>query len=262
MPPHVVLRHMITVLMHLPRIPTASQLRVFSTCKQRTHKSTSTFIFHGLGAHSYSFRRAGGVRGLLAKRGLGLNSSLGLTHTPSSNKQRPTIHAKHIVHAGVLSSLFGASLSTQAKQRVDGEMSYPVQKSEEEWRAVLSPEQFRILRTQGTEAPSTGEYDSHYPGSGVYHCVGCNEPLYRATTKFKSGCGWPAFYENLPGKVLRREDRSLGRVRTEIVCANCGGHLGHVFKGEGFSTPTDERHCVNSISLKFTVEDTAGESAA
>ena len=134
-------------------------------------------------------------------------------------------------------------------------MSYPVQKSEEEWRAVLSPEQFRILRTQGTEAPSSGEYDSHYPGgSGVYHCAGCSTPLYTATTKFKSGCGWPAFYENLPGKVLRKEDRSLGQVRTEIVCANCGGHLGHVFKGEGFATPTDERHCVNSISLKFTSE--------
>jgi len=208
------------------------------------------------------------VRGLLAKRGLGLNSSLGLTHLPSSSsKQRPTLDAKHNnnnnVHAGVLSPLFGSSfLSTQAKQPANDDMSYPVQKSEDEWRAVLSPEQFRILRTQGTEAASTGEYNSHYPGTGVYSCAGCNTPLYRATTKFKSGCGWPAFYENLPGKVIRREDSSMGRVRTEIVCANCGGHLGHVFKGEGFRTPTDERHCVNSISLKFADEDAPGESKA
>lgn len=137
-----------------------------------------------------------------------------------------------------------------------------MQKSEDEWRAVLSPEQFRILRKQGTEGPHTGEYDSHQPNAGVYTCAGCQTPLYTATTKFKSGCGWPAFYENLPGKVLRKEDRSFGVTRTEIVCANCGGHLGHVFKGEGYQTPTDERHCVNSISLKFVDEDTTGGGKA
>lgn len=141
-------------------------------------------------------------------------------------------------------------------------MSYPVQKSDDEWRAVLSPEQFRVLRKQGTEAPGTGEYDKHHPSAGVYNCAGCNTPLYRATTKFKSGCGWPAFYENLPGKVVRKEDRAFGMMRTEIVCANCGGHLGHVFKGEGYETPTDERHCVNSISLKFVDDAREGEGKA
>ncbi|KAL6517565.1 Peptide methionine sulfoxide reductase B2, chloroplastic [Orobanche minor] len=123
------------------------------------------------------------------------------------------------------------------------------QKAEEEWRAILSPEQFRILRQKGTEYPGTGEYNK-LSEEGVYKCAGCATPLYKSTTKFDSGCGWPAFYEGLPGAINRTPDPD-GR-RIEITCAACGGHLGHVFKGEGFGTPTDERHCVNSISLKFT----------
>ncbi|KAF2092242.1 methionine sulfoxide reductase B [Saccharata proteae CBS 121410] len=136
-------------------------------------------------------------------------------------------------------------------------MSYPVQKSDDEWRAELSPEQFRVLRTQGTEAPYTGEYDKHAPTAGVYTCAGCAAPLYTAQHKFKSGCGWPAFFDAVPGAVERHTDMTFGMQRTEIVCANCGGHLGHVFKGEGYATPTDERHCVNSVSLRFKGE---GES--
>ncbi|KDP35934.1 hypothetical protein JCGZ_09906 [Jatropha curcas] len=123
-----------------------------------------------------------------------------------------------------------------------------VQKSDEEWRAILSREQFRILREKGTEYPGTGEYDKFFE-EGVYKCAGCGTPLYKSTTKFNSGCGWPAFFEGLPGAINRTPDPD-GR-RIEITCAACGGHLGHVFKGEGFPTPTDERHCVNSISLKF-----------
>ncbi|CAI0466469.1 unnamed protein product [Linum tenue] len=137
-----------------------------------------------------------------------------------------------------------------------------VQKTDEEWRAILSPEQFRILREKGTELKFTGEYDKFFD-EGVYKCAGCGTPLYKSATKFNSGCGWPAFFEGLPG-AINRTVRSLslfsthnpfspdpdGR-RTEITCAACGGHLGHVFKGEGFKTPTDERHCVNSVSIKF-----------
>jgi len=125
-----------------------------------------------------------------------------------------------------------------------------VQKSDDEWRAILSKEQFRILRQKGTEAPGTGKYD-HHKDDGVYECAACGAPLYKSTTKFNSGCGWPAFFDAIPGAVSRRDDKAYGMTRTEITCTACGGHLGHVFKGEGFATPTDERHCVNSISLNF-----------
>ncbi|KAL7750974.1 Peptide methionine sulfoxide reductase B5 [Sorochytrium milnesiophthora] len=128
--------------------------------------------------------------------------------------------------------------------------SSTVSKTDDEWRAILSPEQFRILRQAGTEAAGTGQYNKHYK-EGVYSCAGCGTPLYKSTTKFDSGCGWPAFFDAIPGAVGRREDSKFGMVRTEIVCNACGGHLGHVFKGEGFKTPTDERHCVNSVSLSF-----------
>lgn len=123
-------------------------------------------------------------------------------------------------------------------------------KSEPEWRTQLSPQAFKVLRQKGTEAPGTGEYDK-LDAPGVYNCGGCGTPLYTSGTKFKSGCGWPAFFDAIPGAINRHEDKSMFTTRTEITCAACGGHLGHVFKGEGYSTPTDERHCVNSISLKF-----------
>lgn len=121
-----------------------------------------------------------------------------------------------------------------------------------EWQAVLNPEQFRVLRMKGTEYPGTGEYDKFYPEEGTFACVGCGSKLYKAKTKFDSGCGWPAFYEGIPGAILEETDAD-GR-RTEILCANCHGHLGHVFKGEGFKTPTNARHCVNSVSLTYKAE--------
>ncbi|KAH8996190.1 SelR domain-containing protein [Lactarius hatsudake] len=127
-------------------------------------------------------------------------------------------------------------------------------KSDDEWRAILNPEQFRVLRLKGTERAGTGEHERN-KATGVYSCAACDTPLYKSNTKFDSGCGWPAFYDAIPGAVSRHEDLSLGTVRTEITCTACGGHLGHVFKGEGFKTPTDERHCVNSISLSFAAGD-------
>jgi len=146
---------------------------------------------------------------------------------------------------------FGALFSSNPSSK----MSHPLQKSDDEWQAVLSKEQFRILREKGTEAPGSGTYDKHMPSEGVYACAGCNAPLYKASHKFKSGCGWPAYFDNIPGAVTRHTDSTFGMARTEIVCSNCGGHLGHVFKGEGYATPTDERHCVNSVSMKFSPED-------
>ncbi|CAK4105141.1 unnamed protein product [Aphanomyces euteiches] len=104
-------------------------------------------------------------------------------------------------------------------------------------------------RKQGTEPKGTGVYNKHYE-KGVYTCAGCDAPLYTSEQKFDSGCGWPAFFDAVPGAIKALPDPD-GR-RTEIVCARCGGHMGHVFKGEGFATPTDERHCVNSVSVKFT----------
>ncbi|KAI0065596.1 peptide methionine sulfoxide reductase msrB [Artomyces pyxidatus] len=127
-------------------------------------------------------------------------------------------------------------------------------KSDAEWRAILSPEQFRVIRQKGTERAGSGEYE-HFTEEGTYTCAACHTPLYKSATKFDSGCGWPAFFDAIPGAVSRHEDKAFGMTRIEITCTACGGHLGHVFKGEGFKTPTDERHCVNSVSLKFADEN-------
>lgn len=125
-------------------------------------------------------------------------------------------------------------------------------KTEDEWRAVLSPEQFRVLRQHGTERPNTGEYNNKPPTeNGVYECAGCLQPLYKSLTKFLSHCGWPAFYDAIPGALKIYKDSLFGMVREEMRCSNCDGHLGHIFRGEGYKTPTDERHCVNSVSIKF-----------
>ena len=121
----------------------------------------------------------------------------------------------------------------------------------EEWRTVLSPEQFRVLRQLRTEAPYTGEYVNTPPQEGFYECVACSQPLYKADTKFPLHCGWPAFYEAIPGALKTIKDKSHGMDRIEIRCSKCDSHLGHVFKGEGYNTPTDERHCVNSICIKL-----------
>lgn len=133
--------------------------------------------------------------------------------------------------------------------------NYPVSKSDQEWKTILTPEQFNILRQSGTERPNSGNSDIAPKGAtGIFHCVGCDNPLYKTGTKFESGCGWPAFYEGIPGSLDLLEDKTLGMTRIEMRCKQCGGHLGHVFKGEGYQTPTDERHCVNGTILKFKPE--------
>jgi len=142
--------------------------------------------------------------------------------------------------------------STQSSPQNNSTMSN--QKSEDEWRTILTPKQFKVIREKGTEPAGTGEYDKHKE-KGIYACAACDTPLYTSNTKFDSGCGWPAFFDAIPGAVNRHDDFAYGMTRTEITCAACGGHLGHVFKGEKYPTPTDERHCVNSISLKFSEGD-------
>src|SRR5690606_16039281 len=127
--------------------------------------------------------------------------------------------------------------------------TFPIQKSEQEWREVLSPEEYHVLREAGTERPFTGEYVDTKT-EGVYACRACGAELFVSDTKFDSHCGWPSFYAPLAeDRVVYLEDRSFGRVRTEVRCATCGSHLGHVFEGEGYDTPTDLRYCINSISM-------------
>ena len=129
-----------------------------------------------------------------------------------------------------------------------------MKKTDEEWRQVLTPEQFSILREKATEAPFTGEYEGLY-ADGTYTCAACGQVLFKSDAKFDARCGWPSFYDAIPGTVEFHADDSLGMSRTEVTCSNCGGHLGHVFEGEGFDTPTDKRYCINSLSLKFTSEE-------
>ena len=129
---------------------------------------------------------------------------------------------------------------------------YPIQKSEAEWREMLDQESYHILRKKGTEYPHTGKYNRHFE-AGTYVCKGCGQPLFTASQKFESGCGWPSFDAALPGALESIRDTSHGMLRTEIVCAQCGGHQGHVFP-DG-PTPTGERYCVNSASVDFVSEE-------
>ncbi|WP_348788492.1 peptide-methionine (R)-S-oxide reductase MsrB [Leifsonia sp. NPDC080035] len=129
--------------------------------------------------------------------------------------------------------------------------NYDVTKSDDEWRRELSPEQYAVLREAATERPWTGELLDE-GRAGLYTCAACGAELFKSGTKFDSGCGWPSFYESVrPEAVELLEDTSLGMVRTEVRCASCGSHLGHVFP-DGFGTPTGDRYCMNSISLNFT----------
>nr|BFF15193.1 peptide-methionine (R)-S-oxide reductase MsrB [Microbacterium flavescens] len=139
-------------------------------------------------------------------------------------------------------------------------VSYKVEKSEEQWRAELGPEQYAVLREAATERPWTGELLDE-SRAGVYACAACGAELFKSGTKFDSNCGWPSFYESVdPEAVQLIDDDSLGMVRTEVRCATCGSHLGHVFP-DGFGTPTGDRYCMNSVSLTFSEGDAAEKTA-
>ncbi|MFF0106303.1 peptide-methionine (R)-S-oxide reductase MsrB [Streptomyces hirsutus] len=130
-------------------------------------------------------------------------------------------------------------------------MSYDVEKPDEQWRAELSPSEYTVLRQAATEPAFTGEY-TDTKTEGVYACRACGAELFTSKTKFESHCGWPSFYDPRDSEAVELiEDRSHGMVRTEVRCSRCGSHLGHVFEGEGYATPTDQRYCINSISLEL-----------
>jgi peptide-methionine (R)-S-oxide reductase len=128
---------------------------------------------------------------------------------------------------------------------------YEVNKSAREWRQELTPQEYAVLREADTEPAFTGEY-TDTKTTGVYNCRACGAELFRSDTKFESHCGWPSFYDPSDSEAVELiEDRAHGMVRTEVRCARCGSHLGHVFEGEGYPTPTDQRYCINSVSLRL-----------
>lgn len=126
-----------------------------------------------------------------------------------------------------------------------------ITRTDAEWRSRLSPQEYEVLRRAGTERPFTGEYNETTT-TGVYRCRGCGQELFRSDQKFASHCGWPSFFAPLAEERVRYiEDHSMGMKRVEVRCARCDSHLGHVFEGEGYETPTDLRYCINSVSLEL-----------
>ena len=141
-----------------------------------------------------------------------------------------------------------AALAASAAPLALRAQTFEVTRSDAEWRAMLTPTEYKVMRQQGTERAGSSPLDKTY-ADGTYHCRGCDLPLYPSSTKFDSGTGWPSFYAALPDAVATMEDRSLFQTRTEVHCRRCGSHLGHIFN-DG-PQPTGQRHCLNGVSLVF-----------
>ena len=147
-------------------------------------------------------------------------------------------------------SLFVACSAQEQKEEMKPTLK--VEKTEAEWKKQLTPTQYYVLREKGTERPHTGEYDLFFE-DGTYYCKGCNAPLFKSDTKFDAHCGWPSFDQAISDSaIIEKIDMSHGMIRTEVMCGNCGGHLGHVFN-DG-PTKTGLRYCINSVSLEFENE--------
>ncbi len=178
---------------------------------------------------------------------------------------------KAVLHLLLLAGLIGVMAGCQPQEKVATakpsapamkpeatpssapEQPKKVVKSDAEWRKELTPAQYHVLREAGTDRPFSAAYEEFkQQGGGTYYCAGCGAELFSSKEKFDSHCGWPSFYDPANAKnVLTKVDNEFGMTRTEVLCAVCGGHLGHVFTGEGFKTPTDKRYCINATSLKF-----------
>ncbi|MEC4117626.1 peptide-methionine (R)-S-oxide reductase MsrB [Myroides phaeus] len=156
---------------------------------------------------------------------------------------------KHIFYLLMILSLIACKNTSYQNKPT---MKKDITTTEEQWQQTLTPEQFYVLRQKGTERPFTGEYNDLFE-KGSYHCAGCNQKLFNSDTKFDSHCGWPSFDKAIKGSVEYIRDTTHGMIRTEVVCSNCHGHLGHVFP-DGPQETTGERYCMNSISLKFEQE--------
>ncbi len=178
------------------------------------------------------------------------------------------ISARVLVPLASVLAIFACFAGETGKQVMEtletkpAEPAAKVEKSDAQWQEQLSDEQYRVLRKAGTERAHGQVYKQFKSqGEGTYHCAGCGALLFSSKEKFDSGCGWPSFYDPAKAQnVVLKEDISLGMVRTEVICAKCDGHLGHVFTGEGFDTPTDKRFCINGVALKFVPAKATGEA--
>ena len=159
---------------------------------------------------------------------------------------------KNIIYLSIALCIIACNGNSQTKQtniKPKNTMSDRVEKTNEEWKKILNPEQFNVLREKGTEIPYSGKYYLHKE-KGVYVCAACGNELFKSDTKFDAGCGWPSFSDVIDSsKVVYTKDKTLGMNRTEITCAKCGGHLGHVF--DDGPAPTGLRYCINSVSIEF-----------
>jgi peptide-methionine (R)-S-oxide reductase len=143
----------------------------------------------------------------------------------------------------------GIAFNSYSQEKNKKVMIKKVTKTEEAWKKILTPEQYYVLRQKGTDRPGEGGYTAHFE-KGTYHCAACNLQLFESNSKYQSHCGWPSFDDAIEGTVKQKIDTSHGMVRTEIICASCDGHLGHVFD-DGPKETTGQRYCVNTTSLKF-----------
>ncbi len=169
--------------------------------------------------------------------------------------------SSHLTTSHITQPAAPSAQEQSAQEQDSASMNDQVELTEAQWKARLTPHQYYVLREKGTERPFTNEYDHHFE-PGMYACAACGAELFASETKFNSGCGWPAFYAaKAEDRVVLTPDHSHGMVRTEVTCARCGSHLGHIFE-DAPQTPTGQRYCINSVSLKFVPVDQAGDKTA